>query len=396
MGMTGKRGAFGLVAVGVVAMLITGCSSSPEVPVQGKNAPSTSSTPPPPPVTLTLGTPNGAAGVAPGLPVIATAADGKLTDVTLTAADGAVVAGQISPDGLQWANSAALAYDKAYTMTVTGQGADGKPVTATSAFSTVKPRTLTHVETNPQDGAVVGVGQPIAFYFDEPIADKLAAESMLQITTEPKVEGAFYWFNEKEVHWRPQAFWAAGTKITINAKVYGKHVGDGIYGQEDRVINATIGDSVIHEADGASHQVVTKVNGQVVRTVPTSMGNAANTTPVGTYVITEKRDHMVMDSTTYGLSLEDGGYKTPVDWATRMSNSGIFVHSAPWSIGDQGNRNVSHGCLNMSPENAKFFFDNARPGDVVIVANSGGPALESWDGFGDWQVPWPEWVAGNR
>jgi len=396
MGKTSKRGAYGLVAVGVVAMLITGCSSSPEVPVQGKNAPSTSTTPPAPPVTLTLGTPNGSSGVAPGLPVIATAAAGKLTDVTLIAADGAAIAGQISPDGLQWTNSAALAYDKAYTMTVTGQGADGKPVTATSAFSTVKPRTLTYVETNPQDGAVVGVGQPIAFYFDEPIADKLAAEAALQITTEPKVEGAFYWFNDKEVHWRPQAFWAAGTKITINAKVYGKHMGDGIYGQEDRVINATIGDAVIHEADGTSHQVVTKVNGQVVRTVPTSMGNAANTTPVGTYVITEKRDHMVMDSTTYGLSLEDGGYKTPVDWATRMSNSGIFVHSAPWSIGDQGNRNVSHGCLNMSPENAKWFFDNAKPGDVVIVANSGGPALESWDGFGDWQVPWPEWVAGNR
>jgi lipoprotein-anchoring transpeptidase ErfK/SrfK len=395
MGMTGKRGTFGLVAVGLAAMLITGCSSSPAVEVQA-NAPSTSTTPPPPPVTLTLGTADGAAGVAPGLPVIATAADGKLTDVKLTAADGVVIGGQISPDGLQWANSVPLAYDKAYALSVTGQGADGKPVTKTSAFSTVKPRTLTYVETNPVEGATVGVGQPIAFYFDEPIADKLAAEAALQITTEPKVEGAFYWFNEKEVHWRPQNFWAAGTKITINAKVYGKNMGNGIYGQEDRTINATIGDSVVHEADGGSHQVVTKVNGQVVRTVPTSMGNAANTTPTGTYVVTEKRDHMIMDSTTYGLALDAGGYKTPVDWATRMSNSGIFVHSAPWSVGDQGNRNVSHGCLNMSPEDAKWFFDNAKPGDVVIVTNSGGPPLESWDGFGDWQVPWDQWVAGNR
>ncbi|MEO6083269.1 MAG: Ig-like domain-containing protein [Umezawaea sp.] len=376
-------------------MLITSCSASPEVEVTA-DAASASATPAAPPVTLTLGTAEGATGVAPGLPVIATAADGKLTDVSLKAADGVVVGGQISPDGLQWTNGAPLGYDKAYTLSATGQGVDGKPVTKTSTFTTVKPRTLTYVETNPVDGATVGVGQPVAFYFDEPVADKLAAEAALQVTTEPKVEGAFYWFNEKEVHWRPQNFWAAGTKITLNIKVYGKHMGNGVYGQEDRLINATIGDAVIHEADGGSHEVVTKVNGQVVRTVPTSMGNAANTTPTGIYVVTEKRDHMIMDSTTYGLALDAGGYKTPVDWATRMSNSGIFVHSAPWSVGDQGNRNVSHGCLNMSPENAKWFFDNAKAGDVVIVTNSGGPPLESWDGFGDWQVPWDQWVAGNR
>jgi lipoprotein-anchoring transpeptidase ErfK/SrfK len=110
----------------------------------------------------------------------------------------------------------------------------------------------------------------------------------------------------------------------------------------------------------------------------------------------EKHDHMIMDSTTYGLALENGGYKTPVDWAYRMSNSGIFFHSAPWSIGDQGNRNVSHGCLNLSPQNAKWVIDNSKQGDVVIVANSGGPPLEPWDGFGDWQVPWAQWVQGNR
>jgi lipoprotein-anchoring transpeptidase ErfK/SrfK len=395
MGMSGMRGALGWVSIGLAAMLITGCSSPASVEVQA-GGPTTSATPPAKPVTLTLATPEGATDVAPGLPVIATAADGKLTAVTLTNPEGVAVAGAISPDGLQWTNTEALGYNKTYTLSVTGQGADGKPVTKASTFTTVKPRTLTYLSTNPMDGTTVGVGQPLAFYFDEPITDKLAAEAAIQITTEPKVEGAFYWFNDKEAHWRPKDFWAAGTKVTINAKIYGKHMGNGVYGQEDRLVTTTIGDAVIHEADGGTHQVVTKVNGQVVRTVPTSMGNAANTTPVGTYVITVKHDHMVMDSTTYGLSLENGGYKTPVDWATRMSNSGIFVHSAPWSVGDQGVRNVSHGCLNMSPENAKWFFDNAKPGDVVIVTNSGGPALESWDGFGDWQVPWDQWVKGNR
>ncbi|RKT52954.1 L,D-transpeptidase [Saccharothrix australiensis] len=393
----GARRALGVVAIGLVVALVTSCSSGAAAgggPAAGPTP--TSSTPPPKPVTLTTGPADQAADVQPGLPVVATATDGKITEAALTNPEGKLVAGQVSPDGLQWTNTEPLGYDKTYTLTVTAQGADGKPATRTSTFTTVKPRTLTFLSVNPLDGTTVGVGQPLAFYFDEPIADKAAAEAMISITTEPKVEGAFYWFNEKEVHWRPQHYWATGTKITIDAKIYGKHLGNGIYGEKDRLITTTIGDAVIHEADGGTHQVVTKINGQVARTMPTSMGNAANPTPVGTYVLTEKHDHMVMDSRTYGLALDAGGYVTPVDWATRMSNSGIFFHSAPWSVGDQGQRNVSHGCLNLSPENAKWVFDLSKPGDIVVVTNSGGPALEAWDGFGDWQVPWEQWVTGNR
>ncbi|MFD4676917.1 Ig-like domain-containing protein [Lentzea sp. NPDC058450] len=377
-------------------ILIAGCSGGGDAASGSGGGESSAPPPPPKPVTLTLGLANGAADVSPGLPVIATAADGKLTDVKLTNADGKVVEGKMNPESTQWNNTEPLGYSKAYKLVATATGEDGKAETKETSFTTVKPRTLTYVSTNPQDGTTIGVGQPLAFYFDEPVADKVAAEKMLEITTEPKVEGAFYWFNKKEVHWRPQAFWKSGTKITMNIKVYGKHIGDGIYGQEDRTITTTVGDEVIYEADGGAHTVNVKVNGQVVKTMPTSMGNAANTTPTGTYVLMEKHDHMIMDSTTYGLALENGGYKTPVDWAYRMSNSGIFFHSAPWSIGDQGRRNVSHGCLNLSPENAKWVFDNSKQGDVVTVVNSGGPALESWDGFGDWQVPWETWVQGNR
>ncbi|MEU4802827.1 Ig-like domain-containing protein [Actinosynnema sp. NPDC023587] len=397
----GARRALGAVAVGVVAVLIASCSSGGGAAAGDGGSivgggTTSSSTPPPKPVSLSLGPADQAVDVAPGAPVVATAADGKITQVALTNPEGKAVAGQVSSDGTQWTNSEVLGYAKTYTLAVTGQGADGQPVSRTSTFTTVKPRTLTYLSVNPMDGTTVGVGQPLAFYFDEPIADKAAAEAMISITTQPAVAGAFYWFDEKQVHWRPQNYWAAGTKISISAKIYGKNLGNGVYGEEDRVINTTIGDAVVHEADGGSHQVVTKINGQVARTMPTSMGNAANPTPTGTYVLTEKHDHMVMDSRTYGLALDAGGYVTPVDWATRMSNSGIFFHSAPWSVGDQGNRNVSHGCLNLSPENAKWVFDLSKPGDVVVVTNSGGPPLESWDGFGDWQIPWDQWVRGNR
>ncbi|NLE78002.1 MAG: L,D-transpeptidase, partial [Rhodococcus sp.] len=89
------------------------------------------------------------------------------------------------------------------------------------------------------------------------------------------------------------------------------------------------------------------------------------------------------------------GYKTPVEWATRMSYSGIFFHSAPWSVGQQGYTNVSHGCLNLSPANAKWVFDNTKRGDLVIVQNTVGGTLSGVDGLGDWNVPWEVWKAGN-
>ncbi len=98
------------------------------------------------------------------------------------------------------------------------------------------------------------------------------------------------------------------------------------------------------------------------------------------YTIGDRFDHMIMDSSTYGGVAADSppqGYRTPpVDWATRMSYSGIFFHSAPWSLGDQGVRNVSHGCLNLSPANAKWIFDNTKRGDIVVVRNTVGGILE--------------------
>ncbi|KDE96962.1 hypothetical protein Y900_030490 [Mycolicibacterium aromaticivorans JS19b1 = JCM 16368] len=105
---------------------------------------------------------------------------------------------------------------------------------------------------------------------------------------------------------------------------------------------------------------------------------------------------LVMDSSTYGVPVNSpDGYRTEVNWATQMSYSGIYVHSAPWSVGSQGRNNVSHGCLNVSPENAKWFYDTTKRGDVVEVINTVGPTLPGTDGLGDWNVPWDQWSAGN-
>ncbi|MGL4305651.1 MAG: L,D-transpeptidase, partial [Mycobacteriaceae bacterium] len=87
--------------------------------------------------------------------------------------------------------------------------------------------------------------------------------------------------------------------------------------------------------------------------------------------------------------------RTKVNYATRMSYSGIFVHAAPWSVGSQGYENVSHGCLNVSYDNALWFYENTKRGDLVLVSNTVGGTLSGTDGLGDWNVPWDVWRAGN-
>jgi len=56
-----------------------------------------------------------------------------------------------------------------------------------------------------------------------------------------------------------------------------------------------------------------------------------------------------------------------VNWAMRLTWGGEFVHAAPWSVGDQGVRNVSHGCVNMANGPSEWLFDTAHIGDPIIV-----------------------------
>jgi lipoprotein-anchoring transpeptidase ErfK/SrfK len=366
-------------------------------PSSGSSAPAPTSSAQVKPVALAVTPADKAGNVAPGEPVTVTAADGKLTQVQLTNQDGKPVNGTIAADGLKWESVEPLGYNKTYTLSATGQGGDGKPATTTSTFSTVKPGKQISVSLNPTDGQTVGVGQPLAFYFSSNVPDKAAAEKAIKISTEPKVEGAFYWFRDNEVHWRPKEYWKTGTKITVNAAVYGKSLGPNVFGKEDRKSTVTIGNKVVAVADGASHQMTVSVNDQVVRTVPISMGKKAHETPNGTYVVMTEQQNYTMDSGTYGVPADaPGGYRTKVAVASRLSNSGIFYHSAPWSLKQQGNSNVSHGCINMSTENSQWMQEIGTKGDIFVVQNSGGKPLQSWDGLGDWQVPWDEWIKGGK
>ncbi len=344
---------------------------------------------------LTANVSDGAVGVPVDQPVTLTVQGGVLGTVTMVDDEGEEVAGDLSPDGLNWSTTDPLGYNKRYTLTAQSFGLGGI-VTEAMSFKSHSPANLTMPYLSPGDGSVVGVGQPIAVRFDENIPDRVAAEKAITVTTDPPVEGAFYWLSNREVRWRPQSFWEPGTTVTVKVDTFGVDLGNGLFGQESTNGTFSIGDRVVATADDNAKLLTVRRNGEVVMTMPISMGKNSTPTPNGVYTIGDRYSRLIMDSSTYGVPTNSPeGYRLEVDWATQMSYSGIYVHSAPWSVGSQGSDNVSHGCLNVSPSNAQWFYNNTKRGDVVEVVGTVGSTLSGVEGLGDWNIPWSQWKAGN-
>ena len=397
---TGRRRGIGLAGTALVALCVliigvSGCGNSQAAPqaqtLSQKGTPYADLLIP----ELATSVTDGAVGVSVESPVTVTATAGVLDSVSLVNEEGREVAGTLSPDSVSWQSAEPLGYNRQYTLQAEAHGLGGT-VSTRAEFETHSPQNLTMPYVTPTDGSVVGVGQPIAVQFDENIPDRLAAQRAISVKTTPEVEGAFYWLNNREVRWRPAEYWKPGTKVELQVKTYGVDLGGGVFGQQDVTSNFTIGDQVIATADDSTKTLTVRVNGEVVKTMPISMGKDSTPTDNGTYIVAERHYFMVMDSSTYGVAVNSpDGYRTEVNYATRMSYSGIFVHAAPWSVGSQGRANVSHGCLNASTENAKWFYDNTKRGDIVEVVNTVGSTLSGTDGLGDWNIPWEQWKAGN-
>jgi lipoprotein-anchoring transpeptidase ErfK/SrfK len=330
-------------------------------------------------------------------PLVVRVANGTLTGVTVEDPQGEGLAGDLTADALAWQSSEPPAPQTVYTVRVAALGPGQQPFEQTLSITSGPPTAVLRATLSPNDGEVVGIGMPAVVAFNRPVAkaDRAAVEQRLSVATNPPVEGDWRWITPARVHWRPATYWQPGTEVEVHSNLSGLQLSDA-WGADERAVHFKVGAAHVSRVDAATFQMTVTDNGQVVKVVPVSLGQKRYPTHDGVHLTLEKAKQVTMDSSTIGIPRDGpGGYYRKVAWATRISYSGEFVHAAPWSVWAQGKRNVSHGCVNASTADAKWFYDFTQRGDVVEVVNSG-KAPKLYDpGTSDWNIPWEKWKAGD-
>ena len=415
--LAGYRGKSAAVSGVLATVLVLSACSQKKVPDAAgptsgsSNATSSaaSSAPQVAPAVLSFNPGQDATAVNPLTPIRVAVAGGSLSAVKLTNLEGKQVKGALSADKRTWSSAEVLDYNRLYSLEATATNAAGQQTSTTSNFSTLKPANMTmpYIQTAAgggiAPGVTFGVGQVVRIHFDEPIPDRKAAQAAITVKTEPAQVGGFSWLDNSNVYWRTKNYMKPGTKVTITAKAYGKNFGKSLYGQADTSAWFRVGDKHISIVDDRTKMIKVYSNDRLIRTIPTSLGRDARIkgdngpidlrTNSGPHVVVGGEKKIKMDSATFGLSKGDEAYKKVVPVGVRISYDGEYVHWADWSIAQQGKVNVSHGCLNVSPANAYWFYDFSVPGDIVDVRNTG-RNLAVWNS-GFWNVSWAGWIANS-
>ncbi|TWH21339.1 lipoprotein-anchoring transpeptidase ErfK/SrfK [Prauserella rugosa] len=346
---------------------------------------------PAPPAKVSLQPGDGTAEVKPRDDVAVTVRDGTLTDVALTNGQGKQVKGELAEDSRSWRVTEPLGYGKTYTWSGTATNSEGRTTPVEGSFRTVAPARTLGASMNVGDGQTYGIAMPISITFDAPVRNKAAVERALSVETSTDVEGSWAWLElDTAVHWRPKEYWPPGTDVSVKADLYGLDLGDGAYGENDLTSEFSIGRSQIVRANTQTHRMKVFVDGKQTADYPASFGldsDPGRVTRSGTHVVMSKHPTYFMNNPAYDY--ED----FEVNWAVRISNNGEFTHSAPWSIGDQGYTNVSHGCVNLSPENALEYYELAQTGDPFEISGSSQPLGPRDGNYHDWTYSWGEWTS---
>ncbi|WP_336210658.1 L,D-transpeptidase [Nonomuraea sp. LPB2021202275-12-8] len=328
--------------------------------------------------------------------VVVAAQSGTLRSVTVRSKAGQL-RGALSADRTRWRSTTTARPGTTYTVTSVAANPQGKQTRHTSTFSTakaVKTFDIERITPNKDDtGLTVGVGMPIMITFDQPITDRVAIERNLVVRTSKPVEGAWHWFDDRHLDFRPREYWPARTDVRVEASLAGVHAGKGMYGKRDLDLDFRIGRSQITKGSTNEHVLHVRRDGKKIRDMPMSAGQGGQWkyyTTSGIHLAMSREPVTIMVSPGIGPG-SAGYYRLTVYNTVRISNSGEYVHSAPWSVGSQGNSNVSHGCVNVSPANAAWFIKNTLIGDPIII--TGSPRkLEPTNGWGHWQESWKEWL----
>ncbi|MFD7735427.1 Ig-like domain-containing protein [Kitasatospora phosalacinea] len=335
-------------------------------------------------------------------PVTVTVLNGTLVSVDVTDGTGKAIAGQLSADKASWTSTATLSSGTKYTVAVSAVDGEQRPADANAIFSTASPANTFVGYFTPEDGTTVGVGMPVSINFNKAITDRKAVQRAITVVADPPVEVVGHWFDSTRLDFRPEEYWAKGTKVTLKLRLKDVAGAKGVYGTQSKDVTFTVGRSQVSTADLTADTLTVRTDGRVTATYPVIGGAPEHRTWAGKLVISEKYQQTRMNSSTVGLGSE---YDIPdVPHAQRLTTSGTFIHGNYWSPASQfGNDNTSHGCIalqdvqggNDPGTDAAKFYASSMVGDVVEVVNSGDRAVSPANGLNGWNMSWSEWVAGS-
>ncbi|MBD0711719.1 MULTISPECIES: Ig-like domain-containing protein [unclassified Streptomyces] len=336
-----------------------------------------------------------------------TVAEGKLTGVTMTSAEGDAVKGEIAADGLSWKPTGQLKRATVYKIAVTAVDATGLEAHENSSFTTVSKANSFIGNFTPEDGSTVGVGMPVSITFNKAIKDRKAVQGAVSVSSSSGQEVVGHWFNSQRLDFRPDAYWTEGSTVTLKLDLDGVEGAPGIFGVQQKTVTFKIGRNQVSTVDVATKTMTVTQDGKTVKTIPISAGSPDNTTYNGKMVISEKFKETRMNGATVGFTDSDGKGEydiKDVPHAMRLSTSGTFIHGNYWgSRSIFGSANTSHGCVGLADvkgagdpnQQAAWFFDNSMIGDVVIVKNSHDKTIAPDNGLNGWNMNWSEWKAGS-
>jgi lipoprotein-anchoring transpeptidase ErfK/SrfK len=320
---------------------------------------------------------------------------GQVTSVALAEAGGAKVSGAMRDDGTAWVPGSPLKYGKTYTATVTASK-DGGTQTKTTTFTTMgEPGSRVGTGLYLFDGKTYGVAMPVVVEFHPGVAkkDRAGVQIRMFVSTDPPQPGAWHWVsNGTQAYYRAPEYWQPGTKITTRIALGGHPMGKGKYGDTDRKATAKIGERFEMKVDNKTKKMTVLRGGQVVKTLPVSLGKKSTPSASGTMVVMEKKEQTVFDTTDSPDAVDR--YRVNIAFAQRLTWSGQYIHAAPWSVPHQGRRNVSHGCLNVSTDNARWLFGQTKVGDPVTVVGTE-EKLGPGNGWTAWNMSWKEFIKGS-
>jgi lipoprotein-anchoring transpeptidase ErfK/SrfK len=387
-----RRSGAAATAGAAIALLATACSGSPAAPTAAQvkaSAKAHASQAAQVAAELQITPASGSKNVNPAAGITVSAAGGKVTNVTVRSSGGSdAVTGAMSSSGTTWHSDWALGVSQTYTVTATGTGADGKQITKTSTFRTLTPGQTFQTQIYEGYNQTYGVGMPIMLTFSQPITNKAAVERSLEITTSKPVVGAWYWDGDTKLYFRPRDYWPASTTVSFTGHLDGVEGASGVYAVQNLTQTFDIGRSLIAVASTTTHRTQIYENGKLKYNWPISTGRASLPTPDGTYLSVEKANPVRM------IGTHADSYNELVNYAVRFTFSGDYYHSAPWSVAEQGNTNVSHGCVNLPPSAAQLYYDMSVPGDPITITNS--TATGKWDdGWTPWFFTWSKYLGGS-